>query len=263
MLIAAACLLMLLAAALALSLRAAGNAVAQAAHAHVLVQVVEADASRRERIADAVLARLDRLPRTVSTRRVPEQEAFALVDPYVGSMKMSDLPLPAMIEVRGADRSAIDVALQRLPHVQVTAAGAELGPLSRLIESLRAIAFGVALTSAAATGLIAMLSARAALAREGATIDILHTLGATDRQLSRLVTGKIARDAGVGAAVGLIVAIFVIATVGARVAELGAGVDASLGMGGWTILALLALALVGLAALAAQGALLMTWRRAP
>jgi cell division transport system permease protein len=135
--------------------------------------------------------------------------------------------------------------------------------LIRLIDALRGVSLGIALVAAAATGLIAMLAARAALAREGATLNILHALGATDRQISYLVTGKIARDAAIGAAIGFGVALAVILTIASRIAAIGAGLSPALGAGAWAILILLPLALVGLAVLAAQGALMLALRRAP
>jgi cell division transport system permease protein len=263
LLIAATCLLMLLAAALALSLRTAADEVARSAREHILVQVIEPVTQRREAIVAEVLTRLDRANGVFSAQRVPEEAAEALVVPYIGEMNVRDLPVPAMIEVRARSREAVATALARLPRVQVTSAGAELRPLQRLIDALRAVAFGVALVAAGASGLIAILSARAALAREGATLDILHSLGATDRQMSRLVTAKVARDAAIGAAVGLAVAVAVIAAIGNRVAALGAGIDPSLGVRGWAVLASLAIALVGLSIIAAQSALLATWRRTP
>ncbi|WP_420136286.1 hypothetical protein [Sphingomonas sp.] len=263
LLIAATCLPMLLAAALALSLRAAAEAVSDTAREHILVQVVEPVPERREQLAGAVLTRLDRVEGIVSVRRVQDQEAEALVAPYIEGMKAHDLPLPALIEVHARSREPVARALRALPAVQVTAAGAELGPLARLIGALRAVAFGVALICAAATGVIAMLSARAALAREGTTLDILHALGATDGQMSQLVSNAVTRDAAVGATGGLVVATIVIVMVGHRISALGAGIDPNLGVAGWATLVALAAALVGLAMLAAQATLLVNWRRMP
>jgi cell division transport system permease protein len=178
-------------------------------------------------------------------------------------VKASDLPLPVLIELDGGDRTRLDRRLHDLPGVQVTAPGAELEPLVRLIDALRGVSLGIALTAAAATGLIAMLAARAALAREGATLEILHALGATDRQISYLVTGKIARDAVIGAALGFAVALLVILTIASRVAAIGAGMSPALSFGAWVTLILLPIALVALAMLAAQGALMLALRRAP
>ena len=263
LLMAATCLLMLLAAALALALRGAAHEVSGVTATRLLVQVVDANPTRRDATADEVMTRLDRMHRLGSAHRVPMEQAQALIAPYMDGVPTSDLPLPAMIELDGGDRAQVARAFRDLPTVQVTATGAELAPLIRLIDALRSVSLGIALVAVAATGLIAMLAARAALAREGATLNILHALGATDRQISYLVTGKIARDAGVGAAIGLVAGLFVILTIASRIAAIGAGMSPALSPTAWTILLALPLGLVGLAALAAQAALMLALRRAP
>ena len=263
LLMGATCLLMLLAAAMALALRGAAHEVSGVTAARLLVQVVDADADRRDATADEIMARLDRMPRLGSAHRVPMERAQALIAPYMDGVQASELPLPVLIEIDGGDRRRLEQSFRDLPDVQITAAGAELGPLIRLIDALRGVSFGIALTAAAATGLIAMLAARAALAREGATLDILHALGATDRQISYLVTGKIARDAAIGAGIGLGAGLLVILTIASRIAAIGAGVNVGLSPAAWAILLLLPVALVGLAVLAAQSALLFALRRAP
>jgi len=263
LLMAATCLLMLLAAALALALRGAAHEMSGVTATRLLVQVVDANPTNRDATADEVMTRLDRIRGLGSAHRVPMEQAQALIAPYMDGVPTSDLPLPALIELDRGDRARIARALRDLPTVQVTAAGAELGPLVRLIDALRSVSLGIALVAVAATGLIAMLAARAALAREGATLNILHALGATDRQISYLVTGKIARDAGVGAALGLVAALFVILTIASRIAAIGAGMSPALGPTAWGILLALPLGLVGLAALAAQAALMLALRRAP
>ena len=262
-LMAATCLLMLLAAALALALRGAAHQVSNATATRLLVQVVDANPDRRDATADEVMARLDRMHGLGPAHRVPMEQAQALIAPYMDGVQASDLPLPVLIELDSGDPARLARSFGDLPHVQVTAAGAELGPLVRLIDALRGVSLGIALTAAAATGLIAMLAARAALAREGATLNILHALGATDRQISYLVTGKIARDAAIGAVIGLGAALLIILSIASRIAAIGAGVSSALSAGAWATLLLLPVALVGLAALAAQGALLLALRRAP
>ena len=263
LLMAATCLLMLLAAAMALALRGAAQQVSGATATRLLVQVVDANPDRRDATADEVMARLDRMHGLGSAHRVPMEQARALVAPYMDGVPVSELPLPVLIELDGGDRGRLARSFADLPHVQVTAAGAELGPLIRLIGALRGVSLGIALTAAAASGLIAMLAARAALAREGATLNILHALGATDRQISYLVTGKIARDAAIGATIGLGAALLIILTIASRIAAIGAGVSPALSAGAWVTLLLLPVALVGLAVLAAQGALLVALRDAP
>ena len=263
LLIAATCLLMLLAAALTLALQGAAHELAGSAADRVLVQVVDANPIRRDATTDEILARLDRLAGFGSAHRVPPEEVKALVAPYIAGVSMDDLPLPAMIELDHGDSAALSRAFKDLPNVQVTAAGAELSPLVQLVGALRGVSLGIVLTAAAATALIAMLAARSALAREGPTLGILHALGATDGQVSRLVTGKIARDAALGAGGGLVAGAIIILAIASRLAALGAGIDAHLTLGAWSILILLPMALVLLATGTAQATLLLTLRRTP
>ena len=263
LLIAATCLLMLLAAALTLALQGAAHELAGSAADRALVQVVDANPIRRDATTDEILARLDRLVGFGSAHRVPPEEVKALVAPYIAGVSMDDLPLPAMIELDHGDSAALSRAFKGLPNVQVTAAGAELRPLVQLVGALRGVSLGIALAAAAATALIAMLAARSALAREGPTLGILHALGATDGQVSRLVTGKIARDAALGAGVGLVAGAIIILAIASRLAALGAGIDAHLTLGAWSILILLPMALILLATGTAQATLLLTLRRTP
>lgn len=262
LLMAATCLLMLLAAALALALRGAAHQMSGVTATRLLIQVVDADANRRDATADEVMARLDLVHGLNSAHRVAMDQAQALIAPYMDGVQPSELPLPVLIELDGGNRDQVARRFKDLPNVQVSAAGAELGPLIRLIDALRGVSLGIALVAVAATGLIAMLAARAALAREGATLNILHALGATDRQISYLVTGKIARDAGIGAALGLGTGLLVILTIASRIAAIGTGVSPALSPAAWVILLLLPVALVGLAVLAAQAALMLALRRA-
>ena len=263
LLMAATCLLMLLAAALALALRGAAHEVSGVTATRLLIQVVDANPERRDATADEVMARLDRMRGLGSAHRVGMAQAQALVAPYMDGVQTSDLPLPVLIELDGGSAPQIAQRFADLPGVQVTAAGAELAPLIRLIDALRGVSLGIALVAAAATGLIAMLAARAALAREGPTLGILHALGATDRQISYLVTGKIARDAAIGAAIGFAIGLIVILGIASRIAAIGAGLSPTLGPGAWAILIMLPVAMVGLAGLAAQAALMLALRRAP
>lgn len=263
LLMAATCLLMLLAAALALALRGAAHELSGVTASRLLVQVVDANPERRDATADEVMARLDRMRGLGSAHRVSVEQAQALIAPYMDGVPASDLPLPVLIELDGGGRAQIARRFADLPSVQVTAAGAELGPLIRLIDALRGVSLGIALVAAAATGLIAMLAARAALAREGATLGILHALGATDRQISYLVTGKIARDAAIGTTLGFGTGLIVILGIASRIAAIGAGLSPTLGPAAWSILILLPVAMVGLAGLAAQAALMLALRRAP
>jgi len=266
-LIAATSLLMLLAAAAALALNGAARQLSATTARTLLVQAVDADRTRRETAAEDAQGLLLRAPGVVSVHRLDDREVERLIGPYINGMAISDLPLPILIDVKldtGADPARVRALLARIPSIEVAPAGAGLGPLAELIATLRRVALGIAALAAGATGLVALLTARAALAQQGAIITILHGLGATDRQLARLITIRIARDVAIGAATGLVVAFLAIHFIGHQASAIGAGLMAhGFGAEGWLLLALLPLGLIVLAAGATHLTLLASLRRLP
>src|SRR3546814_13868763 len=77
---------------------------------------------------------------------------------------------------------------------------------SDLIRSLAWIAGGLVLLMTAASGAVVIMTARAALGTHFATIEMLHLIGATDRQITRLFQRRIAIDTAYGIALGSTVA---------------------------------------------------------
>lgn len=266
-LVAAACLLLLLAAAGVLALTHATSRLEQAVASRLIVQVIEPDPVRRAALAEEAIAALRARPEVTVVRRVSDDEIARLIGPYVGERALTDLVAPALIDVtiaRGADMNALRRRLATLGPVTVEPAGAGLAPLARLLVTLRGVAFAIATIAAAATGLVAVLAARAAFAAETPTVAILHGLGATDAQIAHAITGQVARDAAIGAAIGVALAIAAIALLTHRIAALDGGIGlVGIGWAGWVILALLPFAVVALAAGAAHGALLFRLGRTP
>jgi cell division transport system permease protein len=260
-LIGVTALLLMAAASLTLALHAAGRDITRQSGQRMLVQIVYADARARDATAAEAERRLRLSPQVQQVTRMPEAAAKALVAPYIGDMA-DPLPLPVLFDVRASDPPAATRLVADLSHVQVTRAAAELAPLRHLVAALEAVAAGAALVAVLASALIATLAARAAFAREAATLDILHAIGATDRQLVQLIGGKIARDAVIGAVAGAVSAVLVILLILSRLARAGL-TGATLGWTSWLALLLLPLLLVILAVTAAQGALLIRLRRAP
>lgn len=266
-LIAATSLLMLLAAAAALALTGAARQLSATTARTLLVQAVDADRARRETAAQDAQGLLLHARGVRAVHRLDERAAQRLIGPYIDGVSISDLPLPILIDVKldaDADPARLRALLARVPSIEVAPAGAGLAPLAALIDTLRRLALGVAALAAGATGLVAILAARSALAAQGATISILHGLGATDAQLARLIIVRIARDVAIGAVAGLIVAFAAIQLVSRQAAAVGAGLMADgLGAHGWLVLAALPLALILLATGAAHLMLLTSLRRAP
>lgn len=266
-LIAASCLMLLVAAAAVLALNQAARGLERAVASRVVVQVIDPDRVSRQAVAEEVMAELRARRDVVALDRLGDDQVARLIGPYLGEKTLADLPVPVLIDASlapGADIAAIRRTLGQLGPVTVERAGAGLEPLARLIATLRAIALAVATIAATATGLVAILAARAAFAAEAPIIAILHGLGATDGQVARAISGQIVRDAGIGAAIGLAVALAAMMLLAGRFAALDSGLGlVGIGWGGWIILALLPLGIVALAAGAALGAVLLRLSRAP
>jgi cell division transport system permease protein len=266
-LIAAACLMMLLAAAAVLALGRAADGLERVAASRLIVQLVEPDRSRRELLAEEAMAELRARRDVTSLKRLGDEEIARLIGPYVGRAGLGDLPVPVLIDATiapGADVAGLRRMLGQIGPVTVEPAGAGLTPLARLIATLRGIALAVTGIAGLAAGLVAILATRAALGADAATIAILHSLGATDGQVARTISSRIARDAAIGAVLGFLLAVAAIVLLARRVAALDPGLGLiGIGWGGWALLALLPLGVVVLAAGGAHAALLVRLRRTP
>ena len=108
--------------------------------------------------------------------------------------------------------------------------------------------------TAAATAAAVILGARAALDQHRATIDVMHLMGATDRQISRLFERRVAQDAISGSALGFVVAILALVVLGWRVSAVESALvsGSTLGWLDWLLIAILPLAGVALAIGAAR-----------
>jgi len=121
----------------------------------------------------------------------------------------------------------------------------------------------LALLLIAAAAAVAMLSARASLAAQRPTIDVLHLVGATDVQIARLFQRRTARDTVLGATVGALVTLVIVALIGWQMQGVGAG----LASGGSPLMLLWLLVVpplvVGIAMLTARMAVLRALRQMP
>ncbi|MGL4313261.1 MAG: FtsX-like permease family protein, partial [Sphingomonas sp.] len=107
-----------------------------------------------------------------------------------------------------------------------------LAPVGQLFRSLSWIAGALALLLLFASGAVAVLTVRGALASQRGTIDILHLVGATDAQIARLFQRQVARDMAVGVALGALVALVLAVAIGWQLQGISAGLLTGSG-GGW------------------------------
>ncbi|WP_199798681.1 ABC transporter permease [Erythrobacter sp. HKB08] len=235
------------------------------------VQILEASPELRERQAAIAIASLEADPAVASTRRVPDEELDALLEPWLGvGVDNETVPVPALIDVRLAgpatqdvlDRLQRDLA-ERAPDARIDAQASWLGPVFDAIASLQYLALALvvllALTSVAAV----WLAARSALGGNFPTIEVVHMLGGTDAQIARIFERSIGFDATLGGAVGLAAGAGAVLLLGRQFDALGSGMMAggALGMVDWAIIIAIPFAAIAIAMITARLTVLLALRR--
>lgn len=242
-----------LSAAAGLGLGSAVRSMGDALAGKLTIQIVEANPDIREAQARAVEQMLARTQGVTTIRRVGEEEMKALLEPWLGDAAGlgEDLPIPALIDaempgVSDAEISGFERAVQAAaPGARVDRHARWLDPVMGLIGSFQWLAGALVVLMAAATASIVVLAARAALNTHRATIDVLHLMGATDLQITRLFQRRIAIDAFVGGLVGLLGAIAVLWVLRDDIAAMGSGMIGTVGLSWFDRALILALPFAG------------------
>lgn len=209
-----------------------------------------------------------RMPGTINVAVVPVSEMRDSLRRWLGPLAEStDLPVPALINfdlTPGADPDVLIGQIQKLePNASIASHSRSVGPMLRSLRALQWIALTLVVLLAGAASAAIVLAARAALDTHRSTIEVLHGIGATDRQITNLFQRKIAIDALAGSIVGAVIASLVLALLAAGSAFLGQLTGgATLGVADLVLLAMLPFALTALATLVARSAVLARLRRA-
>ena len=217
---------------------------------------------------EALLGVVRSAPGVTSAEAVPESEMRRILERWLGpAAKSSELPVPALVnfDVRpGADLGAIRQRVeQAAPGATIAAHREAVGPLLRSLRLLQWVAFGLVLLLSAAASAAVVLAARGALDTHRFTIEVMHGIGATDLQVTRLFQRKIAIDAFAGSLAGAAVAglVLLMLAAGASFAgELTGG--ATLSAIDLLLLAMLPVTLTALATWVARTAVLAALRKA-
>lgn len=246
--------LTVLACAAGIGLQHGAASIADAVANRLTIQLVEPDARQRTDDVQAIVKVLTGLPTVRSVSAVPHAALVKQLEPWLGrDIGAADIPIPALIDVDlgvtgdAAAAAARDIARRTAAisaKARVEAHAAYLQPVALLVRTIGGIAFAIVALMAVATGGAVVLAARAAHATHRGTIDIMHMLGATDRQVMRLFQRRITRDVSFGALLGLLVALAVILLVGRLFGLLASGLISSAGLPGWGWIALSLLPLV-------------------
>jgi cell division transport system permease protein len=255
---------MMIAAAAGLALATAASTVGQAVDNRYVIQLPDAGPGRLAAALDAARA----TPGVSAVRTVPEQQMRRTLRQWLGAAANDQsLPVPALIHLELADATQAAALDRRIgaavPGGRLTAERATLGPLLRSIRMLQWLALSLVMLMGGATAAAVVLSARGALDTHRGTIDVVHGMGATDRQIASLFQRKIAFDAFAGAALGGLAAALILAFLGGGSAALGGelGGRPPLGWADLVLLALVPVAAVMLATLVARLAVLGALRR--
>ena len=176
------------------------------------IQIADGRASEARAAAAVRLA-----PGVVRAVPVPEAELRATLEQWLGPVAAgegADLPLPSLIEVElapGADPAAIAATVRRaVPSAQFIADQSRLAPMLTTLTALTFIAALLVALIALATAAAVVLATRGALDTHRGTIEVMHGIGATDLQVTRLFQRKIAIDALIGGVAGAFVAALVL-----------------------------------------------------
>lgn len=257
LLIAIMTFVMVVVAAAGLALGNAASVVRTGVENRYSIQIADGAARAPTAVAAARSA-----PGVARVEQVPPDDLRRTLERWLGPAGAeADLPIPAIIDVDlgpGADPAAIKSAVERaVPGARFIAHRSSLEPLLDALTGLTRLAFGLVLLIALASAAAIVLAARGALDTHRGTIEVMHGIGATDRQVARLFVRQIAFDALLGGIAGAAIAGLIIALIlgGASLATTLTGAPL-LGWGDALLLALLPVLVAILATLVARAALL-------
>ena len=246
--------LTVLAAAAGLAMTRAVGDVSDQLSSRATVQIIEANPELRSRQAEAAAARLRTMPLIEEVRLLPPEEIEALIEPWLGTQDLTgDIPLPALIDLQlagaatEAEYQALRSALAPIaPGARVEPSSGYIAPVISLVRSFQWIAFGLVGLLALATAAAVIISAGSALNTHGETIAVVHLLGGTDQQISRLFQRRIALDALLGGLIGLLGGAAIIWLISTQLTALGSGLVQSVGLDWWSWLIIAAIPILGM-----------------
>lgn len=263
--------LALLAAAAALSLANAASEGREGLSRQATVQLLEDDPRARTIQQQQLAGRLQAMPSIVSVRAVPENEARALLEPWLGdSAEEAGIPVPALIDIEFADIPSperldrLESELARFSStVRIDGNAQWLEPWFQLMRTLLGLAAGIVVLLLLATAATVALAVRGALNTHKGTIEIMHMMGATDLQAARLFQRRVALDALFGGSIGFAAATIALLALGDRFKALEPGLLAGAGVPlyGWLLLLLIPLAVTGLSMMMARWTVLSTLKK--
>lgn len=250
-------------AAAGLALAGTAARVSKGAEARYSIQVPAGSGSTA-----AVLAAVRSTRGVTVAEAVPESEMRKTLERWLGPEGANaDLPVPALVTVQ-SDAGFDAAGLQRrvatiAPGAKLMAHRDALDPLLSSLRALQGLALALVLLLAGACAAAVVLAARGALDTHRFTIEVMHGIGATDVQVTRLFQRKIAFDALAGSVAGAAAAALVLLVIAAGASFMGQLLGgAALSWIDLVLLAAIPLALTVLATWVARTAVLTALRQA-
>lgn len=240
---------------------------------NLTVQISPAGATTRAHLEDRVRLVMDRLAGSafvVDASRLPDDEARALVEPWLGDGALvAELPLPVLIDVRlaeGASAAALAEQVERVTDgVTVEDPARWLGDLRRVARTVQGLSVAIiALIGGAAVASI-IFAASAGFAVHRGEVELLHVMGASDSYVAGQFQRHILRQAILGGGLGFLLALLTLW----GLQQAGRGLDAALlpnmalALRDWLWLPLVPLVAAGLAALTARLTVIRALERLP
>ncbi|MDY7098287.1 MAG: cell division protein [Pseudomonadota bacterium] len=218
----------------------------------VTVQIIEADAAVRAERAQATAAALASQPVVRSVRIVPEEELAALLEPWLGEgADTQDVPIPALIDVELTGEASaqqieeLQAVLDRaVPGTKVDADSTWLKPVYDALAAVQWLAIALIALVAFATAAAVWLAARNAFAEHHDTVEIIHLLGGTDKQITRIFQRSVMIEAAFGGILGLAAGLLTVWLLGQQFAALDSGMigGTALGWADWLVIAAIPIA---------------------
>jgi cell division transport system permease protein len=201
----------------------------------------------------AVVEALQDMELVRAVRLVPHDEIAALLEPWLGEgARSGDVPIPVLVDVELVRRAvpgeiaALTAALEgTVPGARVDAQSEWLRPVYRALSALQWLALGLIALIALATAAAVWLAARNALGQHRETVEIIHLLGGTDSQITRIFLGTVLREAAFGAAVGTALGLAAIWMLAQQFAALDSGMAGGGALGPFDWVAIAAVPLAG------------------
>lgn len=236
------------------------------------VQIVEANAETRTALAKRAAEILTSEPAVESLRVIPQAELDAMLAPWIGTGEGlgEAVPVPALIDVQltqVADTGEIArlnaLLTEEIPQARVDAQSDWLRPVYDALAALQYLALALILLLAFTSAGAVWLAARSSFNNHRKTVEIIHLLGGTDRQIVQIFQRSVTMDALLGGGIGLALGAAAVLLIGSQFAAIDSGMVAggNLRQFDWLVLAAIPLAGILLAMLTARITVMSALRR--